>query len=87
MTFKVYFKPSFVRQLGKLPKDLQEEAILRIELFKNPKNHKLLKVHKLKGRLKKYQSFSVDFRNRIVFDYISNNEVVLLAVGGHDIYL
>lgn len=86
MPLKVYFKPSFVRQLNKLPAELREEAIERIELFKNLQNHALLKVHKLQGRLKKYYGFSIDFHNRIVFDYLSDKEVVLLSVGDHDIY-
>ncbi len=83
---KVYYKPSFIRQLNKLPVGLQEEVISRIELFRNPENHKVLEVHKLKGKLKSSYGFSVDFRNRVVFDYLSEDEVVLLTVGDHDIY-
>lgn len=86
MKIKVYYKPSFIRQLNKLPAGLQNEVLERIELFKDKNNHKFLKVHKLKGRLKKYYGFSIDFRNRIVFDYISENETVLMVVGDHDIY-
>jgi mRNA-degrading endonuclease YafQ of YafQ-DinJ toxin-antitoxin module len=84
--FIVCYKPSFVRQFKKLPIGLQEEALARIALFRNPKNHTLLGVHKLHGKLKKYSGFSVDFQNRIVFDFLSENEVVLLSVGNHDIY-
>lgn len=83
---KVYYKPSFVRALNKLPRDLQEEVIEKIELFKVAKNHKHLKVHKLKGKLKDRYSFSVNYKYRIVFLYISKAEAVLLAVGDHDVY-
>ncbi|MDO8522352.1 MAG: type II toxin-antitoxin system mRNA interferase toxin, RelE/StbE family [bacterium] len=86
MMLKVCYKPSFVRQFKKLPVGLQEEAIAKIGFFKDPKNHTLLGVHKLHGKLKKYSGFSVDFQNRIVFDYLSANEVVLLSIGDHDIY-
>ncbi len=86
MEIKVYFKASFIRQLNKLPTDLQEDAIHRIELFKNGKNHKFLRVHKLSGSLNGCHSFSVDFRNRIVFEYLSAGEVALLSIGDHGIY-
>ncbi len=84
--FKVYYKPTFVRMFKKLPDELQEEVIVRIGLFKDNKNHQLLKVHKLKGRLRKYYGFWVDFHNRVTFEYLSDNEVVLLTVGDHEIY-
>lgn len=82
----ISFKPSFVREFGKLPEDLQDEAMERIELFKDTKNHQKLKVHKLKGRLSSYYSFSVTYSHRIVFSFASKTEVVFLAIGDHDVY-
>ena len=78
--------PSFVRQMNRLEADLTEEVFDRIELFKDTKNHQLLKVHKLHGELAGQFSFSVDYKIRIVFKYLSKNEVVLLVIGDHDIY-
>lgn len=83
---KVAFAPKFLRLFKKLPLDLQDEVIEKIELFKNHDNHQSLKVHKLNGRLKKFYGFSVNYKNRIVFEYISENEVALLAVGDHEVY-
>ena len=77
----VHFKPTFVRQFKKLPSDLQDEVIEKIHEFKHSKNHKKLKVHKLRGALKNYYSFSIDYKNRIVFQYENNREV-----GDHNIY-
>lgn len=82
----VLYKPSFVRSFKKLPKELQEEALEKIEFFKEIKNHKKLKVHKLKGRLKDFYSFSVTYSHRIVFQYESKDKVVFLAIDDHDIY-
>jgi mRNA-degrading endonuclease YafQ of YafQ-DinJ toxin-antitoxin module len=79
----VVFTPSFLRQLKSFEITLQEEAIAKVELFKNIKNHRALKVHKLKGRLKGRWSFSVNYRLRIVFSYISKRKVIMLAVGDH----
>ncbi|MDP3996156.1 MAG: type II toxin-antitoxin system RelE/ParE family toxin [bacterium] len=83
---KIGYKPSFVRQFKRLESDLQEEIITKIELFKDRANHKILKVHKLKGALKDFHSFSVNYKFRIVFEFETKNEAVLLSVGDHDIY-
>jgi mRNA-degrading endonuclease YafQ of YafQ-DinJ toxin-antitoxin module len=83
---KVSFKPTFIRQLNSLEEDLQEEVIEKVELFKNRKYHKQLKVHKLKGRLAGRYSLSVNFQTRIVFKYEKKDEAVLLVVGSHDVY-
>ena len=82
----VNYKPSFVREFKKLSTDLQEEALERISQFGNTENHKKLKVHKLKGRLEGFYSFSVTYSHRIIFSYESKNEVVFLAIGDHDVY-
>lgn len=82
----IRYKPSFVREFKKLPVELQEDALGRIDLFKDVKNHQKLKVHKLKGRLADLYSFSVTYSHRIVFSFDSKTEVVFLAIGGHDIY-
>lgn len=83
---RVYLKPSFVRQFDALPPELQEEAVEKIELFEDPKQHRSLRVHKLKGALAEKYSFSVNFRYRILFEYESKKVVVLLAIGDHDVY-
>ncbi len=83
---EIGYKPSFVRTFKLLESALQEEILEKLEVFKDIKNHKLLKVHKLHGRLKHCFSFSVNYKIRIVFQYESKREVVLLAIGDHDVY-
>ena len=83
---KVYFLPIFVRQFNQLDPKLQLEAIEKIELFKDKKNYKQLKVHRLRGRLAGRYSFSVNYKTRIVFSYLSKNETVLFAIGDHAVY-
>jgi addiction module RelE/StbE family toxin len=82
----ILYKPSFLRDFKKLPKDIQEEAFEKIELFKSTENHDKLKVHKLKGRLSSYYSFSVNYSHRIVFTYEDRQTIVFLGIGDHDIY-
>lgn len=83
---KFIFAPVFLRQVKKLDQKLAEEVWEKLELFRDLKNHKLLKVHKLHGELLSYSGFSVNYNTRIIFQHISKNEVAMLAVGNHDIY-
>lgn len=83
---EVSYTPAFIQELKKLPPALQDDAIERIELFKDRRTHSFLRVHKLRGKLQGRWSFSVDFRHRIVFTYLTKEEAVLLAIGTHDVY-
>lgn len=83
---EILYKPTFIRQFGKLEKMLQEEVLEKIEMFKIVSHHKQLKVNKLKGELNKFYSFSVNYSYRIVFAYESKTKVVLLSVGDHSVY-
>lgn len=83
---ELHYAPKFLRQLSRLEPDLQEEALSKIELFKNKRNHRALGVHKLKGKLSGSCAFSVNYRYRVVFDYISNEKAALLVIGDHDVY-
>lgn len=83
---EISYAPFFIRQFGAFEDDLQDEIIEKIELFKDRKNHRRLRLHKLKGQLLGRYSFSVNYRFRIIFAYISRDSAVLLAVGDHDVY-
>jgi mRNA-degrading endonuclease YafQ of YafQ-DinJ toxin-antitoxin module len=86
MRLSVAYKPTFVRQFDKLTSTLQEEVLEKNALFRDLENHQALKVHKLHGKLKHYYAFSVNYAVRIVFYYETSNEIVLLAVGNHEVY-
>lgn len=84
---EIFYTPEFLRSLKKLPHKLQEEAIEKIDLFRDPLSHKNLKVHKLKGMLRGRYSFSVNYKTRIVFRYVEKpKNAVLLAIGDHNVY-
>ncbi len=79
----------FLRMLKTLSQALQEEAMEKIDLFQNPDTHRLLKVHKLQGRLAGKYSFSVNYSTRIIFQFTkirSPRAASLLAIGDHAIY-
>ncbi len=70
-----------------LDEDLQDRVEEKIEQFLNKDNHRALEVHKLHGKFKGVYAFSIDRKNRIAFKYgSSKQDVILLAVGSHDIY-
>ena len=83
---KTHYKPSFLKKFNRLSEGLQDEVEEKIELFKKDPADSFLKSHKLKGPFKGCFSFSVNYRYRVVFEYLSKKEVVLLCVGDHDIY-
>lgn len=83
---EVVYTPAFLRQLKFLPLTIREEVIKKVAHLKDRARHRQLKVHKLTGRLKGRRSFSVNYKTRVVFSYLSSREVVLLAVGDHAIY-
>lgn len=83
---KIYFSNFFIKKIKKLKDDLQDEVFEKINLLKDESNHQSLKVHKLHGRFSKYYSFSVNYKYRIVFDYLSKKEIRLHDFGGHEIY-
>ena len=83
---RIGYFPKFVRKYRSLDKDFKKEIKEKIELLKDSKNHKSLKVHKLHGDFKGCYVFSVNYKTRIVFEYISKSEVVLLVIGDHDVY-
>jgi mRNA-degrading endonuclease YafQ of YafQ-DinJ toxin-antitoxin module len=82
----VSFAPSFLKNASRLPFSLQDEIDEKISLFKESPHHPFLKTHKLHGVLSGKWSFSVNYKYRIIFEYLSKDEVKLLAVGGHGIY-
>jgi len=69
---EIEYKPTFIRQYACFGDPLKEEIKEKIELFKNEKNHKQLKAQKLRGKLSRYYSFSVNYKYRIVL-FISQN--------------
>lgn len=86
MVVGIIYSPFFIRKLNRMGNDLQEEVIQKIGLFKDRKNHIILKVHKLHGKFSDRFSFSVNYKFRIAFRYVSKNEVLFLDIGDHDIY-
>lgn len=83
----VLIAPSFDRVMRKLEPGLLEAVSDAVEQFKNSSSHRRLKIHKLRGRLTGLHAFSVDYRHRIIFQWIKKNrQAILLDFGDHSMY-
>lgn len=83
----IEYSSHFRRAYSKLGPRVQQKAERAERLFrKNPFDPKL-DTHKLKGKLKSFWSFSIDYHNRIAFRFVEHQKkVIFLDAGDHDIY-
>lgn len=78
--------PHFERAFRKLPPTLQRLANDKDQLFRRNPRDVRLKTHALKGRLKGLWSYSVDYRHRILFEFLTDDRVLYHDIGSHDLY-
>jgi mRNA-degrading endonuclease YafQ of YafQ-DinJ toxin-antitoxin module len=65
---------------------IQEKAIEKINIFRENPFDSRLKTHKLHGKDRDCWAFWIDYKYRIKFTFLSDNEVLFLDIGAHDIY-
>lgn len=83
---EIYVTPRFEKNYRKLPKHMKEKAKVKESIFqKNPFDPRL-KTHKLSGKEKEVWSFWIDYSYRIKFIFLTEEKVLLLDVGTHEIY-
>ncbi len=83
---KIQYTSYFQRKFKKIPRDLQQIVLKREEMFRENPFDPRLKTHKLQGKLKGYCSFSITYKNRILFEFITPQEVLFVDVDDHSIY-
>lgn len=82
----LYYSDKFAKAYKKLPNKIKDLAEEREEIFRQDPFDSKLKTHKLKGRLKTFYSFSVNYSYRIVFHFKSENEIIFDVIGTHEVY-
>ena len=55
-------------------------------IFVDNPHHPSLEIHKLHGGLKEFWAYSVDRDHRIIFIFLSDDLILYLDIGRHDIY-
>lgn len=78
--------PQFEKDFLDLSKALKIKARRKIKLFEENTFHNSLDIHKLKGILRNFWSFSIDDDCRVIFRFLSNQEAIYYRIGPHRIY-
>lgn len=83
---KIYPTAHFIKAYKSLHEEIKVRSKHREKIFKANPFDSRLKTHRLKGKLKDYWSYSVDYQYRILFRFIDNETVLYHDIGTHDIY-
>jgi addiction module RelE/StbE family toxin len=83
MMVKIKFSKRFKKQFAKLPTKVKATFKLRLELFIDDPNSKLLRVHKLSGRLNAYSSFSVTGDYGVIYRIEGDMVYIFEMIGTH----
>ena len=78
--------PQFEEDFLALPVKVSQKAKRKIKLFENDCFSRILEMHKLKGVLKNFWSFSTDKTYRVIFRFLPGGEVMYYRIGTHKIY-
>lgn len=81
---KIEYSQKFLKQLRKLPKYILEKSESREKVFQANPFDPRLETHKLHGQDKNHWAYSIDRKYRIKFLFLTNGDVLYLAVGTHD---
>ena len=83
---QIEYSRNFVKQYKKLTPKIQDQAIKAEKLFKKDPFSPKLKTHKLTGRLEGLWVFSINYSDRIMFEFMGKGKVLFHKIGSHDIY-
>jgi addiction module RelE/StbE family toxin len=84
---KIYYSSHFEKVFTSLPSKVKRQAVEKERVFRKDCFDKSLKTHKLKGKLKNIWAFSINHSYRIIFKFDKNNDVGLIDIGTHSIYV
>ncbi len=82
---EIAYSSRFIRSLGKLPIEIQQEFEERMNLFRLDPFDPKLSTHKLGGRLSGFWSFSVTHSHRVLFTFVSGT-AEFVDIGDHRVY-
>ncbi|NOZ49839.1 MAG: type II toxin-antitoxin system mRNA interferase toxin, RelE/StbE family [Chloroflexi bacterium] len=89
---KFVWSPTFVRAYKKLARrnpELHQRVYETLRLLAADPFHPKLRSHKLKGPLENTWACTLDYDNRLLFEFVKNpesgeTEILLLTLGTHD---
>lgn len=83
---RITVSPRFEKRYKSLPKRIKEKAKEQEVLFRKNPFAPRLKTHRLTGLEKEAWAFSINYFYRIKFIFLTDDEVLFLDVGTHEIY-
>ena len=86
MITRIEYSKNFVKQFKRLAPQTQQQAIKAEKLFKKDPFSSKLKSHKLSGRLEGLWAFSINYKDRIIFEFLGKGKILFHKIGSHDIY-
>ena len=72
------------RKIKKLSKKDNKIFLMTVEKLKEEPFQNSLKTHKLSGALKGYYSCSMTYSDRVIFLFVSGNDLIITDIGSHD---
>jgi len=88
MSYKIIRTDEYFKKLKKFMKkhpDILEKYVKTIKLLEINPYYPSLRLHKLQGQLKEYQSVSITMKYRVVIDFIvKDDEIILMDIGTHN---
>jgi len=76
----------FERNYKKLSREIKEKAKKKEKIFRENPFDPRLRTHKLHGKEKEAWAFWINYSHRIKFIFLSDEEVLFLDIGTHEIY-
>ena len=83
---KIYYSSKFAREYKKLPLAIKKKAEKQEIFFRNNPFDSRLETHKLSGSLKDFWAFSINYKYRIIFEFIDEKTIWFHSIGNHSIY-
>ncbi|HNS79794.1 MAG TPA: type II toxin-antitoxin system mRNA interferase toxin, RelE/StbE family [Syntrophorhabdus sp.] len=77
------FKKAYQKKI-KTDDNLKKKFWKTMKLFSSNPFSKQLRTHKLTGTLKGLWAFSVDYDTRVIFSFLTDDEILLIDIGSHD---
>ena len=83
---RIFYTSQFKKSLKRMPEFVHKAFLEKEGEFLSDPFHPVLETHKLHGKYKDYWAFTVIGQYRVMFLFLSNNDVGLINIGTHDIY-
>jgi addiction module RelE/StbE family toxin len=83
---EIQYSKKFIKEIKKLSQEILDVAIKKEEIFRINPLHPSLRLHELHGKFKGIWSISLTNNYRIIFERMSNGDILFISVGKHDVY-